>query len=306
MSKYNIDREIRFYRIDCGEKSNGEPKVFNPKPTFEYISKLDFVDGKNYCEDEGKLLACWVSSFENPCKIVLANIRRTDLPLIEYRGELSPLEIPDKAGLSEQTHIVFFENNIVGCDINYFGPRISRLSFYLAQKATGRAPEYIAFNPILRRDVYQQLKKFESIKMLQFKIRSPYIETIANVDDSLRDALIAALKAGGNDDIDIEMILQTTRNSKEPLPQKLLEGIKKLLKKPDIQYDFKTLKVKGHNSEQLKMVELDLLSDKLVIKKEIAKINPKSKGVSSTSAFKAIISAYEEIKDEIEKSPSVI
>lgn len=54
-----------------------------------------------------------------------------------------------------------------------------------------------------------------------------------------------------------------------------------------------------------KSVELDLLSDKLVIKKEIAKLNSKSKGLIPSAAFKAIISAYEEIKDEIEKSPSV-
>lgn len=307
MAKYTVEREIRFYRVDCGVNSNNQPKIFDPKPTFEYVGKLGFKDGtnSNYWNDDGKIAGCWVFSTEEPCKVVLGNIRRTDLPLMEYKGELSPLEIPEQAGLAEQTHIVFFKNNIVGCDINYYGPRVSRLSYYLADKAAGHAPEYLGFNPILRRDVYQQLQKFEHIKMLQLKVRAPYIDTIANVNDSLGDALKAALKAGG-DDIDVEMVLQATRNSSGPLSDRLFQSIKNLSKKADIQYDIKTLKVKGYNSEHQKLIELDLLSDKLVIKKEINRLNAKSKGLVPESAFRAIISAYEEIKDEIEKSPSVI
>ena len=126
-----------------------------------------------------------------PCKITLGSIRRSDFPLVENQGELSPLEIPDKAGLVEQTHIVFLEDDIVGCDINFYGPRISRLSFYLAEQAVGHAPEILNFNPILRRDVYQQLKKFRALKSLNLKIRASYAETIANINDSLGAALMA-------------------------------------------------------------------------------------------------------------------
>ncbi len=103
-----ITRDIHFYRIDCGYKTNGEPKVFDPKPTFDFVKKLEFKNGSNYCEDEGKSLGCWVESTEKPSKVVLGSIRKDDLPLVEYKGELSPLEIPENAGLLEQTHIVFF------------------------------------------------------------------------------------------------------------------------------------------------------------------------------------------------------
>jgi len=306
MAQNTIKRDIHFYRVDCGFKPNGELKVFDPTPTFEYVKKLGFKDGSNYCEDEGKSLGCWVSSTNEPCKVVLGNIRKDDLPLIEYRGELSPLEIPENAGLLEQTHIVFFEDNIVGCDFNYYGPRISRLAFYLSAKAIGHSPEYISFNPILQRDVYKRLEKFEHIKMLNLKVRAPYVDTIAHVNDSLGDSLRAALRAGGDDDFDVELVLQATRNSSGPLSDRLFQSVKSLSKRPNIRDDIKTFKVKGYNSDTQNIVELDLLSDKLIIKKEISKINPKSKGLISSSAFKAITLAYEEIKDEIRQSPSVI
>lgn len=77
-------------------------------------------------------------------------------------------------------------------------------------------------------------------------------------------------------------------------------------RKPELQYDIETLKVKGYNSAVQRIVELDLLSDKLIIKKEINKLSPKSKGLVPNSAFNAIISAYNEVKDEIMQSPSVI
>jgi hypothetical protein len=124
-----IEREIHFYRVITGFDSTGKPKSFDPTPTFEHVEKLKWRDtayGSRYWDDNGKITACWVHSKSMPCKITLGSIRRTDLPLMENQGELSPLEIPDQAGLVEQTHIVFLGNDIAGCDINYYGPRISR------------------------------------------------------------------------------------------------------------------------------------------------------------------------------------
>ncbi len=194
----------------------------------------------------------------------------------------------------------------MGCDFNYYGPRISRLSFYLSAKALGHAPEYINFSPILQRDVYKQLEKFKHLKMLKLKVRSPYIDTIAKANESLGASLKAARNAGGDDDLDVELVLQTTKYSSGPLSDGLLQSVKFLSKKSNIREDIETFKVKGYSSSVEKIIELDLLSDKLIIKRDIYKLNPKSKGILSKSAFNAIISAYEEIKDEIKLSPSLL
>jgi hypothetical protein len=302
-----IEREIRFYRVDTGFDSSGKPKSFNPTPTFEHIKKLKFNDTpkSNYWDDNGKITGCWVYDPSMPCKISLGSIRRSDFPLVENQGELSPLEIPEKAGLVEQTHIVFLGDGIVGCDINFFGPRISRLAYFLAEKAIGVAPEILNFNPILRRDVYQQLLKLQYLRLFKLKIRSSYTDTIADIDDSLAAALRSARNAGGDSDIEIELILRTPRRSMAWLKPSLLETVKTLSKRPEIQYEIDTLKVTGYSPEQQKNIELDLLSDKLIIKREILKVSSKSRALNQNSAFKAIISAYEEIKDEINNSPSI-
>lgn len=54
---------------------------------------------------------------------------------MEQAGALSDLRIPTHAGLAETIHIVVFPDNIVGADFNFFGPRLSRFSRYLKEKA---------------------------------------------------------------------------------------------------------------------------------------------------------------------------
>jgi hypothetical protein len=304
-----IERDIHFYRVDTGYDQSGKPKSFDPIPVLEHVGKLAWKDGQGrnrYWDNDGKVTGCWVHNSKMPCKVTLGTIRRTDLPLMENQGELSPLEIPDKAGLVEQTHIVFLGDDIVGCDINYYGPRVSRLAFYLADKAVGIAPEILNFNPILRRDVLQQLKKMTYLKSIELKIRSSYADDIADIDKNLYEALAAARRAAGGEDIDIGLIFQASSRSHGWLYSGLLETIKAICTRPEVQYEMRKLVVNGYNAEKQKALKLDLLSDKLIIKRSILKIDSKSNALNPKSAFDAIISAYEEIKDEILIAPSAV
>lgn len=304
-----IERDIHFYRVDTGYDESGKPNSFDPMPVFEHVDKLGWKDerrGNRYWDNDGKVTGCWVHDPKMPCKITLGTIRRTDLPLMENQGELSPLEIPEKAGLVEQTHVVFLGDDIVGCDLNYYGPRVSRLAFYLADKAVGIAPEILNFHPVLRRDIYQQLKKITFLRSLDFKIRSSYADSIADIDQNLWEALAAARRAAGGEDIDIELIFQASSRSHGWLYSGLLETIKAICTRPEVQYEMSKLIVNGYDAEKQKAVKLDLLSDKLIIKKAILKIDSKSNALNPRSAFDAIISAYEEIRDEIMISPSAV
>ncbi|MBI5297685.1 MAG: hypothetical protein HY869_19570 [Chloroflexi bacterium] len=307
MQQNTIEREIHFYRVDTGFDPSGSPKSFNPVPVLKHIEKLKFKDGNNYWNDDGKTVACWVYGTDMPCKIALGNIRRNDFPLIENQGELTPLEIPEKAGLTEQTHIMFFEDNIVGCDINFYGPRITKLSYYLAEKAVGVAPEILNFNPILRKDIYQQLERLKFLRMIRLKLRSSHSDAISSIDDGLGEALKATYMAvSGDGDLDMDIILKAAKRSKGWLADHLNDVVKRLYKKPDIRYDVEKLVIKGYDAEKQKNVTLDLLSDKLIIKREILRMGYKSKGLNPNSAFRAIASAYEELKDELKQSPSMV
>jgi hypothetical protein len=300
-----IERDIRFYRVDAGNSSNGRPKPFNPTPVFEHIEKLKWTAKTNrYWEENGKVTGCWVYSTQMPCKVTLGTIRRTDLPQLETQGEVTPLEIPENSGLVEQTHIVFLNENTVGCDINYYGPRISRLPYYLAEKAVGIAPEVLNFNPILRRDVYKQLTKMKFLTMVKLKIRSNYVDQIAAADEYLGRAFDSAIRAGDADEV--ELVLQASkRRSKGWLSERILETTKRLGQNAADRYDISKFVVHGYNEEKQKSIELNLLSDKLIVRRAILRTGSRSRGLNATSAFNAIISAYEDLKEEIEASPSV-
>ncbi len=306
MASGTINREILFFRVDIGLESSGKPKIFDPTPVFSHIAKLNWKEGKNdnrYFDKDGKIIGCWVESTNAPCKIALGNIRRTDLPQLEMQGELTPLEIPEKAGLVETTHIVFLGDNIVGCDNNFYGPRISRLPFYLSDKALRVAPEYIHFHPILRQDVYQQFKKFRFLNLLELRIRASYADNVSLVDDNLGAALRSAYKAGDTDDV--QLILRASSNASGWLADRLLDALKRLSKRPEIRDEADRFFVKGYSEEKSTLQELNLLSDKLVITKNIRKLEARSRALNPKAAFDAIVSAYEEIKDEIKNSPSI-
>lgn len=301
-----IDRDILFYRIDIGSDMSGKPKLFDPTPVFEYIEKLAWDEGKKnnrYLDKDNKVLGCWVHSTKMPCKLTLGSIRRSDLPQLETQGELTPLEIPEKAGLVEQTHVVFLGDNIVGCDSNFYGPRLSRLPFYLSEKALRVAPEYIIFSPMLRRDIYQKFKKFKYLKILDLKIRASYVDNVAEVNESLAAALKSAYKAGDTDDV--ELVLRAPSNALGWLSDALLSALKLLSKRPEIRDEVDKFIVNGYNDESESLIELNLLSDKLIIKKKIRKLDARSRALNPKAAFDAIISAYEEIKDEIAEAPSL-
>src|ERR1700690_3803910 len=134
MRSKTVTKEIHFYRVDIGLNENRSPKIFNPVPTLERIGDLKWNAQGRYWEDGDKITACWVDSTQMPCKVRLGTIRRDELPQVEQAGETTPLEMTENAGLVEQTHIVFFENNIAGCDFNFYGPRISRFSYYCSEK----------------------------------------------------------------------------------------------------------------------------------------------------------------------------
>lgn len=299
-----IERQIYFYRVDTGYDNSGKPIPFNPIPTIEHVDKLDWSLKGRYWKDENeKLIACWIDSKQMPCKIRLGSIRRSDFPQVEEQGEITPLEISEKSGLLEQTYMVFLEDNIVGCDFNFYGPRITKLPYYLADKAVGIAPPELNFTPLLRQDVYEQLKEFKYLKLFNLKIRSSFADTIKDIDRSLSDAFKAAQTVGEADEI--ELILRATGRSTGWLSEKLLDIAAKLMKLKDIHFESKKFVVSGYNQEKQKAVELDLLSDKLIIKKSILKADKRSRALNKNSAYNAIISAYNELKKEILSSASI-
>jgi hypothetical protein len=141
-----VERKIYFYRANVGTDGGGRPLAFNPTTALRHINGLRFNDAGRYLVEGDAALCCWVDRPNPRQRFRLGQIRRSGLPQVEQGGALTDLPIPANSGLVEAIHVVSFANNIVGSDFNFYGPRMSRLSVYLHEKAARRCPD-VTFEP---------------------------------------------------------------------------------------------------------------------------------------------------------------
>jgi len=297
--------------MDKGGKS-----AFKPASVFKSIKSLNWKECYKQ-EDGGKQTFCWIST---PTSVKFGIIRRIDLPQKEKYGRLSALPIPKGTGLAEKIHIVFFENNIIGADYNFYGPSMAKFAEYLLVKGKyledkkGRKtdkdkknedifPKGLHFEPLLRKDAVDRLDKMKEIRFLQLRIRKSFAENLSEASKSLAAAFKAAGRAGRADNI--EIILRTPPHSKDSLSKKILEAAQKIAHMPQVQHEAMNFSVKGMNEDKRKSVEIDLLSDKLISIQSICLLNGRTKVLESRSAFSAIKKAYKKLKKELVYAPSV-
>lgn len=297
-------RKIYFFRINVGTADSGKPIPFDPNPILEYINTLSWKTFERYYTDpEEKITGLWIDRVEPPQRVRFGNIRRSDLPQVEDDGVLSPLFVSTNSGLADQIHVVFFSDNIVGADFNYYGPRISRLAEYMNKKAHEFFPQFICFQPLLRQDLIKKLNNFQDIRLFNLKLHTSYANLVRQADESLYGALDAARKAGLS--ADMEIILRPARHAKDFPSDKLLAAAKELVNSGSLRGAASRFVVRGTNQETGLIEQMDLLNDKLISKKRIVCLNERSRELDSQSAFEAIEEAYEELYPQLREAAGV-
>ncbi|RPJ38412.1 MAG: hypothetical protein EHM35_04595 [Planctomycetaceae bacterium] len=124
--------------------------------------------------DEG-YVSCWIDNRgASPC-LRLGRIRRAGLPQVENGGgRLTALTIPDSSGLAEITHMMLFPTNLLGAVFSFYGPRPTSLAAYLRAKVPD-TPTELKIEPLIRADIAEQLNRFETLRLLELKIRPPVV-----------------------------------------------------------------------------------------------------------------------------------
>ncbi len=303
VARARVERKVYFYRVDVGTDEGGRPATFDPVPVFQHINRLPFTWEGRYLEaGEGNATCCWVDSMRAPRRLRIANVRRSGLPQVERAGRLSALNIPPESGLVEQVHVVFFPDGIIGSEFNFYGPRLSRLSRYLAVKASGLCPP-VAFNPLLRQDVMQQLMRLEDIRLFQLKILASYATVVAQADRDLGAAFEAAKRAGQAEEI--EIILGPRAYSRGHLASRILSVTRRLGRRADLRESTSRFVVKGFNRETQRVEIIDVLSDQLISRKQIVLEDPRTRALNRGSAYAAVEEAYAELRDELRAAAAV-
>lgn len=291
-----IERKIYFYRANIGVDQGGQPLPFNVIPALQHIGGLQFSPAGRYLDDGDLRLCCWVDRLNQEPRLRLVQIRQSGLPQLEQQGQLTDLAIPANSGLAEAIHIVVFGNNIVGSDFNFFGPRMSRFSWYLREKGNGLCPD-VTFEPLLRQDVAAQLERFREIRMFHLKIRSSYAAIVEQADQDLGQAFAAAHRAGDADEL--EIVLRPRKYSRNALADRVLQAARVLARRGDLRLEASKFSVKGVRGDTGALEVVDVLRDQLVAHEAVVRQSARGRALDSASAFDAIERAHTALESDL-------
>jgi hypothetical protein len=296
MPSNKIERRIYFYRILCKK----DKKEVNLSSVFSHIDTLSFnSSGRYFPISNDRILSMYVESTTNPIKVKLGTIRKSGLPLIEKSGNTTPLSLPIGAGLYEPVHIMIFENNVMGFESNYYGPRPGTLTGYLPVKASSLV-DSVDIKALVRQDVLKMLKRVGEIKMFQMSVQRDMQEHLSKLDESLSEAFKEMKEF--TDAETLEIILKPRPYDKKGITISFLKNVTKLiewLRKPGIKEGINKLKIKGLDVNTGGRVYFNLLQQYLISKKTMVLQDSSHRAVDSDSAYGAILEAYMELKEEI-------
>ena len=287
--------------------AGGRPLTFDPASALTAIDGLPFLDGptgRYLLDDDGNAVCAWPGAHRALQSLRFCQIRRTGLPQLERAGTVSDLNIAADAGLLETVHVTFFPDNIVGADFNFYGPRLSRLGYYLRLKSGNRIPLAI-FNPLLRNDMAEQLDHLTEIRLFDLKVKASYVETIRKADASLGDAFDANARVLDGAVDELELVLKPSKESRPSALRRLRDGLKTLARGRGLRENAQRFQVKGKHDGTGKVEIIDLLHDQLISRKQVLRIGERSRAVNADSAFEAISAAHDELGEYLRQAASL-
>ncbi len=306
MGNNTLERKIYFYRAYIGTDEGGCPLNFDPKPALAKIGSLGFTDddaGRYEFDADGNAL-CLINhpGNSNPT-IRFCRVRRTGLPQIERRGNITNLNLAANTGLLEAVHVVFFPNNIVGSEYNHFGPRLSKLGNYLHEKS-GKAIPRAIFRPILQGDAAKQLERLGEVRVLDMSIRPNFIKTVRQADESLGDAFNAnAQVVDGLESV--QLVIKLQKEGRQGALGRFISPLRTLLDGDKLRQNTDRLQLRGRCVDTDRVETIDLLKDRLISTKRIVRMNERSRALDPESAFQTIDQAYQELEKDIHAAPDI-
>jgi len=196
-----------------------------------------------------------------------------------------------------------FANNIIGVEFNFYGPRPSRLGWYIRRTIGNGAPR-LALDPLLRQDVLAQLNKLEELRVLDLAIRPSYAATVREANRDLGAAFAAAARVGQSQVV--RLVLSPEGNHKGFLSRTARAVTRALAARADIRENAETFKVRGLDEDTHKIDAVDVLKDQLVAHRSIVRLDERSRAINDQAAYMAINDAYVAMKDQLELAAAII
>jgi hypothetical protein len=282
------ERKIYFYRAFPQDE---DPQFeLDRAAVCEAITALKGTDGFYLDEGADKITCGEIVSDKLPPRVKLYAIRRENLPSRDSGdGVIEELQLQEAEGLAEAIHIRLYPNSIIAAEFFYYGPRISRFQTFLNQ----RCDQQVVLKELIRGDAIERALKLKDVRALRVKIH-PSDVSKQKASDLGFDGLMSTAKAF-DAGIYADVTLRAA-GADEGFTGKAKNLFRKL-KSESPAHLFENLEVEGKGPESGKVEALNLLSDQLVRVAHIPRESTRTRALDSPAAFKAIHTAYNEVKD---------
>lgn len=287
-----VDKKIEFFKLILEKKG----EAVDPIEVFSHIKSLNLEkEERCYRIKKGQYNLMMFHNEDldvyKPIKFTLGSGKKRDLPCLEEKGKTEPLEIADKS-LFEPTHMMLFDNNILGAEFNYYGPRASGLKSYilkLAQTYVDTVDVIQLPNP----NFSETLDKMGNIKLFELRVHRNFGELFKEEDPGIFNILGAITKSTDSEEIGVYI-----RSSKH------IRGIKwrnliNFFKKGDLT-SINKAEVKAVNTDTNRVEPFNLLEQHIISTKRVVRHDDRYKRVDSSSMFAAIKSSFNDKKSDID------
>ena len=251
------------------------------------IDDLPFTEEGRYLPtvSNDTTLALFVSRKSYPLRLQFARIRRSDLPLVEDGGKITPLQLATSAGVLDWGHIVVFDDGIVAAEFNRDAPRLARLGEYLLFKARPIIDSSIKFFPLFERAVLGELAKYDDVSILEVEASTIDAEAIAEADGNLGAAFAACRRASNARTAKLKLKVDLSKENSN-----FKDLADRLFRNPRSREAISKLQITGTTEGGRK--PLNMLQDYLVSTESFVKVDGRTRAIASDDAFRVIEKAY--------------
>ena len=265
------------------------------RPTFDSINQLDFRVGNRYLgvPDSGRYSSVSIDRVTPPPRLQVGWITDQDLPRLTKRGRTSPIRLAAEQYLYYPSHVVFFEGGVIGYESSRSAPTPGTLGNYLTSKGGGGI---YSFEPIFKPEVAADLRRLVEIHCFTLRIPLSRAAVFQGKDRSTWRALKNLQDWG--DSLSAEVTLKPEHRG--GTVANMLARVKRISR--DAREDgLQKLTAIGYDESGTRLV-LDLLNPRLIQKREMVLQDATHRAVDAQSAYSAIESAYQNLRDAIDDS----
>lgn len=228
----------------------------------------------------------------------ISKIRKTDLPLKhDYASEADlPLGLEAHEGLTEPLHLVAFNGALIGAEYNHYSTRmpsalVKKINDYLKTNSVEDLIR-VEITPVLKEGMLERIDRIREISSIYIKIATDYARIVSQEDGSLR-SMLAAADLTQDLYLKIEFSVGQGRKLKPASAfGQVLPIVKAIISRTDSMGSVVGAQIKGKEIGSTIPDKYDLLEEMLVTKRQIAKIDEKTRAVNSIEMYKAILDAY--------------